>query len=264
MPYTPQSEYSYDELEHYLDVAETALANFEARYPDLSFEYIHPEMIVNEVFSSYLTATSTELLQSIAYLEPWEQDTIAVGSRVESTKKKRLQKLEDNFYSEVERIRKELDDFYHISVSSLTALALQMSHLTAKFTAERIDKHEWHKEWVKKQRQYIADYCIRECAKYNAAQGLDLLYAEYTKDIPEESGVYFLLSRGEIIYVGYSRNLFNRLNNHDVVRERYYKGENGYKVQCVYSLVPADEAKYIERKLILVSHPEANKQGKSL
>ena len=264
MPDSPQSEYSYAELIHYLDVSRQALRNFEERYYDLGFSYVHPELLVSNILDQYTAKVREEIHIANQYLEVWEQDTVSLGSISRKVDAARVGHLLDRVKVELKLFEKELDKLYKLSIASVRGTLLNVQLLTADFTAERIDKHNWHKDWVAKQEQYLIDYFIREAGKFEASKELTLKYIANTNDAPEKSGVYFLFHEGEIIYIGHSSNLLKRLGNHDVVRKYYCKDEqNGYNVDCVYAIIPTREAKSVERYLISVANPVKNRQGKA-
>lgn len=261
---SPQSHYTHEELQHYLEVAETALANFEERYPELEFSYVHPHLLVDNILVDFVSGVTEEYHKSIAYLEPWEQDAVSIGSVTRHDHTKRLSILNNRLAHALDLFKTDLENFYGANLASVKAILLQIQALTATFTAERLDKYEWHKEWVNKQRKYLEDYHINECSKFEDSKNLRLSYVTRSMDLPEASGLYFLLSDGCIIYIGHSGNLYKRINNNELVRKYYIKNsEVGYNIHCVYAELPISTAKIIERKLISVAHPIENIQGKS-
>jgi predicted GIY-YIG superfamily endonuclease len=260
---SPQTEYSFDDLERYLDSSEVALANFEKRYPDLSFEYRNPELIVNLILKDFADNVNQEWVDKNAYLEEFEQDAVPIGSVVRHDHHKQMEKCHRELSLAVKAFAKDLEQVYKLNLVNITGILMRMQMLSTKFTAERIDKHEWHKEWVAKQRYYYELYQLEACRKFRETKSLDLKYVDSPDDLPETSGMYFLLYRGEIVYIGHSSNLRKRIKNHKIVREYYFKNSDGmYNINCVYVELPVEEAKSIERNLIYISKPRSNEQGK--
>lgn len=259
-----QKDYSYEELKHYLDVSKTALKNFEERYPDLSFEHIHPRILANRVINDFRDEVNKLLVEEIAYLEPIDDGSVAIGSVCNVDHKAKREKAEELVERAVQAFDIDLRNLYETHLASILVSLLRLRDITTPFTVGRIDKHTWHKEWVQKQQEHYENYHIRESSKYSAAKDLELRYVGNSIDVPEISGVYFLYHEGIIIYIGHSRNLNERLNNHETVR-KYYCKENGtgYKIDCVYAELPVPEAQSVERKLIAVAKPTQNRQGKT-
>ena len=141
-------------------------------------------------------------------------------------------------------------------------LLRQIEDETAKFTAERISKHEWHKGWLEKQKHWYGHYHLKECKKYSPCKHLKIKFAATPEELPQESGIYFLFYRGDLLYIGHSTNLQKRIKNHSVVRRYYFKNSSGvYNIDCVYATLPIDRAMKVERKLISIAKPIENIQG---
>lgn len=260
---SPQEDYAYDDLVKYLEVAQTALDNYNAQYPDLSYSYVDPiDSSISSIQTALKQLEQTKIDES-AYLEPEESDALVIGSVVKWDQKKKLERAHKRLQKAKDRFKDDLETVVALNQTNITAILLEIQSLTAEFTAGRIDKRYWHEQWVDKQREYYQAYHIKQCQKLFAAKDLDLEYINAVSDIPIDSGLYFLFHEGEIIYIGHSANLHKRLKNHTVVREYYRQRENGtYIIDCVYALLPIEEAQSTERALIEVAKPKTNKRGK--
>lgn len=104
----------------------------------------------------------------------------------------------------------------------------------------------------------LHDYYVELCTQASLVQGMRCNVYYKQSDIPKKSGLYFLIYEGEVIYIGRSENLYNRLNNHDVVR-KYYLQDN---FVCGIIEMSADNAKSIELDVIEIVRPVENKNGK--
>lgn len=84
------------------------------------------------------------------------------------------------------------------------------------------------------------------------------------KNLPKKSGVYFVVRKGEVIYVGLSKNLRSRWNakgtaEHKVISKLKENAEiNGCRLY--YRSVPKYNLDYIERLEILRFNPKHNVQ----
>lgn len=77
------------------------------------------------------------------------------------------------------------------------------------------------------------------------------------RNVPAYSGIYFILDNDEIIYVGKSRLLSQRITIHRVIKR--FALHNCTHVQFVY--IHEDDLVEIEKKLIVFFTPKLNKAG---
>lgn len=259
---SPQSEYSYEELEKYLDAASRSLENFEEKYPDLSFNYVNPRWAAINILNDFTQDVNRDFNRENAYLDIEEQDTAALGSRVLWNKGTKLEKMYKRLDKAQVVFAKQLNETFELGYANILGILRQIEDETAKFTAERMLKHNWHEEWLGKQKHWYEYYHLKECKKYSACKPLDIKFTRTPNDLPEESGVYFLFYRGDLVYIGHSANLKKRIKNHSVVRQYYFKNTEGvYNIDCVYATLPQREAMKVERKLIGIAKPIDNVQG---
>ena len=258
---SPQEEYSHDELKHYLEAAETALANHKAKYPNLSFEYIHSPNDVLATLRRYVTEYSTQILEDGAYLDEIDYAT-PVGSIIPWDKKAKHKKLLKRIGLQKAAFENELDNLIILNELQLRALYLELSQLTVPVTTYHMDEMIRREEWLDKQRHYYELYHIKQCRCYSPLKDVELTYISLPSNAPAASGVYCLFKDGEALYFGHSTNLRQRLKNHSVVRNSYLQNEDGeYDIDCVVAEAPIKEAKSIERKLISIARPTLNKKG---
>jgi len=260
---SPQEDYSYEELKHYLEVAETALDNFRQQYIGLRVETWQPEQqVINDV-QDMMNTLRNRVAEANAYLEPDEIDGIQIGtySRHDNrTKRKKLNKRIEKARWQFRKDLRELVNFYEIQLKGLYG---GLSDISAKFTADRIQELHRREEWVEKQRQYLADYHIKKCREFSPLADSDMVFITSAKDASEISAVYILFKDGEIIYIGSSQNLKKRLLNHDIVRKSYCKDDYlGYKIECVFTECDINKARTVERQMIRMINPQFNRQGK--
>lgn len=104
----------------------------------------------------------------------------------------------------------------------------------------------------------LYDYYVELCTAASVVQSRKCKIYFEQSEIPKASGLYFLIHEGAIVYVGRSENLYNRLDNHDVVRKYYLQG--GFV--CGIILMSAGEAKSIELDVIEIVRPRENSNGK--
>lgn len=257
-----QENYSYEELIKYLNISEEAQRNFNQQYPDLSFTYVNPRTAAISILNEYVKKVNDHHEREIAYLDLEEQDTAAIGSITRFDKYKALKRLYNKLDRAYEVMEADLDRAFESGYVRILAALRDIESLTAEFTAERMSKKDWHKEWVKKQEYWYKQYHIKECKKYYASKSLDLEFAAFPDELPENPGVYFLFNDGELIYIGHSSNLRQRIKNHSIVRKYYLKDDQGvYNIDCVYAELPKEEAKKTERKLIELASPSENIYG---
>ena len=232
-------------------------------YPDLSFEFPHPEVIASSILNEFAKKVNDELFDATAYLEPEEQDTIPIGSVVRYKKDTRRNRLRKRLLKAQELFAKDLENLYKRNVGTIAGLLVQLQDMSTSFTAERMDKHDQLKEWVKKQQYYYEYYHIKNAKKFSAGKDLDWEYVGNSNSLPETSGIYFLFHDGNVVYAGHSGNLNKRMQTHNVVRKYYLKNDDsGYNIDCVYAELPVAEAQSIERNLIAVAKPSDNRMGK--
>lgn len=259
---SPQSEYSYDQLQKYLVVAETALSNFEEKYPDLGLDYVNPRGVAINILNDFADKVNDGFNREVAYLDLEEQDTATLGTRALWNKHGKLSTLYKRLDKAQEIMSDDLTAAFELGYVNILNILRQIENETAGFTAERIMKHEWHTQWLEKQKHWYAYYHLKECKKYSACKSLDVRFACVPGELPREPGVYFLFYRGDLVYIGHTSNLQKRIRNHSVVRKYYFKNEaNEYSIDCVYATLPKEKAMEIERKLIDIARPIDNVQG---
>jgi hypothetical protein len=258
-----REEESYAKRVEYLRKSRTTLANYKKMYPDLSFTRINPKQVALTILKDFVRKYEEELLAETAYLEPEEQDLIVIGSVHATTNKRKHKRLNKMFDKAKEQFNEDLEQVIELGVINITMNLLRLQELTAKFTSGRINRQLKIESWVSGRERIYREYHINEAKKYSASKDLDLKFAYSANDIPEQSGIYFLFKDGELIYIGHSSNLNQRLLNHDIVRKSYLRdGDNGYIMDCVYCTLPIEKAKSIEWSLIEIARPKYNTKGK--
>ena len=143
-------------------------------------------------------------------------------------------------------------------------LALKISGVTATSTAILLDARYTLDNKVADAHEALETYYIDECTKFMVMEDRSVSIYYHTSTIPEVSGIYFLIHEGEILYIGRSGNIYNRVNNHAAVREYYFKNSKpGYNIVCGIHET-ADNLVELEKKLINVAQPKANVKSKYL
>ena len=258
---SPQEDYSYKELLHYLKIAETALSNFNDSYPSLGVTVRQPEQDVISDLKSFKENYDKRLFDMNAYLDSDEIDGIEIGSYVGHEDRAKKRKLAKRIEMEKKCFLSDLSHLVRLHETQMRVLYMEHSRMSAKFTADRIQELHRREAWVEAQKNFFALHHIKRCSQWPAAKDLALHFCTAFDRIPGASGIYFLFDKGEIVYIGHSSNLRTRLSKHEMVR-KYYSNENGFDVECVYAELPIDEAQSIERKMIRLVKPRHNERGK--
>ena len=261
---SPQEDYTFEQLQYYCGAAQSALNNFIVRYPGLRVETWQPEQLVAIDLQETLNGLRSEIAAFNAYLDEDEIDGIQIGTYSHHEDKARRVRLEKRIGLAQQRFKRDLQELTNLHKIQLKGLYMELSGMSAKFTAGRLQELHRLEEWVKTQEYYLALYHIKQCQQYSAAKELDLHFIVRQNDAPETSGVYFLFVNGDIVYIGSSQNLRSRLNHHDIVRNSYCKDGGGqYKIECVYTELPIGQARGVEQKMIRLAAPELNKKGRA-
>ena len=156
----------------------------------------------------------------------------------------------------------ELEDLVSLHEIHLRGLYLELSMMSAKFTAERIQELHRREQWVETQEDYLIQHYFRECKKYRYAKVHILHFAKERHSLPEEAGVYILFNSGKIIYIGHSSNIYKRVKNHKLVQNSY-RNSGPFELECVYSLMSVYKARTLEKNLIQTVKPEYNIKSKA-
>ena len=258
---SPQEEYSYGELLNYLAIAESALENFKESYPDLGIQIAQPEQDVATDLNQFKAIYDKRLFDMNAFLDPEELDGIAIGSYVGHADRAKRRKLMQRIKMEKKCFMSDLSNLIRLHETQMRVLYMELSRMSAKFTAGRIQELHRREEWVETQRHYFSLHHIKQCAQWSATKNIELTFVTEFNQLPESAGVYFLFLNGEIIYIGHSQNIRKRISGHEIVR-KYHSGETGFDVECVYAELPIDEAQSVERKMIRLVKPRYNERGK--
>lgn len=260
---SPQEYYTYDELQHYLGVAQLALGNFRTKYPNLRVETWQPDVAAATGVQEELNKLRAKIAASNAYLDDDEIEGIQVGTYSRHDNRVARRNLEFRIANLQERFQQDLHEVICLHEIELKGLYLALSGLSAKFSADRIAEHARLEKWVATQEHYLALYHINRCKQYSPAKDAELHFIDQREIAPHITGVYFLFKDGEIIYIGSTSNLHKRLKNHEVVRENYCKDDTGkYRIECVYTEFPTtSKAQGFERKMIALMQPRLNVNG---
>lgn len=261
---SPQENYTYKELQHYLGTAQTALQNFRAKYPDLRVETWQPDVATATGVQEELNKLRAKVAANNAYLDDDEIEGMQIGTYSRYDNRVARRNLEFRIANLQERFQQDLHEVICLHEIELKGLYLALSGLSAKFTADRIAEHARLEKWVATQEHYLALYHINQCKQYSAAKKWDLHFIDQREVAPHTTAVYFLFKDGEIVYVGSTRNLHKRLKNHKIVRENYCQDDAGkYRIECVYVEFPtASGAQHAEKKMIALMQPKLNVKGK--
>jgi predicted GIY-YIG superfamily endonuclease len=259
---SPQEEYSYEQLVHYYDVSKVALKNYREKYPDLDIDLRQSEQDVLSELYGFVTVFGERVLEINAYLDDDEKEGIEIGTVVHYQKKKKREKLLNRIDKEKRAFMSELEDLVSLHEIHLRGLYLELSRMSAKFTAERIQELHRREQWVETQKQYLVKYYYRECQQYRHTKAHKLHFATESDSLPEETGVYILFHQGEIVYIGHSSNLFKRVKNHKLVQNSY-RNSGPFELECVYSLMSIYKARTLEKNLIQTVKPEYNIKSKA-
>ncbi|MHC4181800.1 MAG: GIY-YIG nuclease family protein [Planctomycetota bacterium] len=254
---------SYQELLDNLQTAEEALKEFDSKYPNINIELVFPREISLGVAARVFRAYQEHLNDAIAYLDDDERDDgIQVGNYSLYENRRRLKRIDKQIERAKNKFTAELEQCIDLHTTLLVSMYLEKSQISAKKTAQLSDNRYTLQREIYDAGRAIADYNIAECTKFSVMEDVPVQYCSNTKFAPSLPGVYFLLQQGEIIYIGHSRNMQERLNNNDIVREYYrHSDKGGYNVDCVVCPCPFKKAKELERALISLAKPEYNIQG---
>jgi len=258
---SPQENYTYEELLKYLGIAQVALANFIEMYPDMDIYIRQPENDVINDLNIFKENYAERLFEMNAFLDDDEKEGIEIGSYVPRDSSATKQRLMRRIEMEKKCFLSDLSHLVRLHETQMRVLYMELSRMSAKFTADRIQELHRRETWVETQRHYLGLYHIKQCKRWSAAKDIDLTFCTSFTDIPEESGVYFLFDKGEIVYIGHSSNIHKRIKNHDIVRT-YYSNKSGFDIECVYASLPIEQARSTERKLIELVKPRHNERGK--
>ena len=258
---SPQEDYTYDQLVHYYDVSKLALKNYKDKYPDLDIDLRQSEQEVLSELYSFVTAFGKRVLEINAYLDDDEKEGIEIGTVVHYQKKKKREKLLDRVNREKRLFMSELEDLVSLHEIRLRGLYLELSMMSAKFTAERIQELHRREQWVETQKDYLIKYYYRVCARCSHTKVHKLHFASKSDSLPEETGVYMLFSDGKVSYIGHSSNLQKRIKNHKLVQNSY-RNSGPFELECIYSLMSVSKARTLEKNLIQTVRPEHNIQSR--
>ena len=259
---SPQEDYTYDQLVHYYDVSKLALKNYKDKYPDLDIDLRQSEQEVLSELYSFVTTFGKRVLEINAYLDDDEKEGIETGTVVHYQKKKKREKLLDRIDREKRLFMSELEDLVSLHEIHLRGLYLELSMMSAKFTAERIQELHRREQWVATQEDYLIQHYFRECKKYRYTKVHLLHFAKERHSLPEDAGVYILFDNGKIIYIGHSSNIYKRVKNHKLVQNSY-RNSGPFELECVYSLMSIYKARTLEKNLIQTVKPEYNVKSKA-
>jgi predicted GIY-YIG superfamily endonuclease len=257
---SPQEDYTYDQLVHYYGVAQLALRNFIEKYPGLNIEIWQSEQDTLSVLQSHVAEFGEQVIEQNSYLNEDEKDGIEIGTHVHYTNKTKKKKLFKRIAKRKESFESDLKELTYLHEIHLRGLYLELSMMSAKFSAERIQELHRRETWVETQRQHLINYYIRSCQKYSATKHVNLQFSDYLESLPESSGIYILFKEGEIIYIGHSANIKKRVKNHKLV-QKSYRNSGPFEIECVYALLSRSKAQTIEKHLLQLVKPEFNKQS---
>lgn len=255
----------YDELLEQLQEAQSELEQFDAKYPELTIKYIFPQSLLLSRLTEYVRDYSENYHVETAYLD-YEELADIHGISVGSFCNKHSQFSVDKSYEQLEKAQERFEEELELLCSrysvELLYLALKISGSTAANTARLIDARHCLGKNIEKIEKRLDKYYVKRCKRFTASKELDISIYYHTGDVPKAAGIYFLLLEGSIIYIGRSKNIYTRINNHDVVRKYYSKNSGGgYNIVC--GVYESDEnLSDLENKLIKVARPERNIQSK--
>jgi hypothetical protein len=254
---------SYTELLDNLELAKSRLRNFNSQYPDIRIKSVSPREITLSIAGDVLYDYQEQLNKDIAYLEDDERtDKIQIGNQAMKKNQRRLDRIDKRLQRAKNKFKSELERCIELHTVHLTALYLEKAQITGKQTAELSDERYTLQMDIHNAERALIDFNISQCKKFSVMKDAPIQYCGNTSKVPALPGVYFLLKDGEIIYIGHSRNLHQRLNDNDIVREYYrHSEEGGYNGDIVISPYPVDYAKRLERKLISLAKPRYNIKG---
>jgi len=257
---SPQEDYTYDQLVHYYGVAQTALHNFRDKYPRLEIEIWQSKQDALTALQTYTTEFGEQVIEQNAYLDEGEKDGIEIGTYTHYTNKTKRKKLLKRIAKRKETFETDLEELTCLHEIHLRGLYLELSMMSAKFSADRIQELHRREAWVEKQKQHLTNYYVSNCQKYSATKNLDLHFSHDIVSLPTDSGIYILFKNGKIIYIGHSANIQKRIKNHKLVRKSY-RNSGPFKLECVYALLSRSKAQTIEKHLLQLAKPEFNEQS---
>jgi hypothetical protein len=255
----------YQELLDNLTTAEENFQKFKKRYPELHVTTVFPKDLVSGVVNRLAKEYREEIFVDSQYLDDDErEDGLQIGSMSSKKNKNRFSRVNRRIKKEETALVHDLKDCVKLHAIYLTALYLEKSQITAKFTADMLDKQQAALRTLAEAKKAIERYHIEQCSKFFVLNDVDtFFFFPDTKNAPEVSCVYFLLVYDEIMYVGHSKNLQSRLRSNHVVRKYYLQGD--YEdINCVYIPCSIERARELERTLISIAKPPYNKKGKQL
>lgn len=260
---SPQENYTYEQLVKYRGAARRAVQNFLDRYPNLRTEIWQPEQQVATDLQVALNSLRSRIAEMNAYLEPEEFDGIHIGTYSNKEAENEVARIERGIGRLQARFKTDLDDLIKLYEIELKGLYMAHSRLTAKFTADRIAELHRLEEWLATQEHYYALYHYKKVWQYSPLTGFGLNFAQTWRDVPESSGIYILFMDGEIVYIGISGNMQERLLSHEVVRKHYCKNEHGtYIIDCVTCELDEDYMHEIEKEMIFLANPKFNSRSR--
>lgn len=255
----------YKALLNNLTTAQKNLDDFTDKYPNLQVATVFPKDIVSGIINRLAKEYREQLFIDNSYLDDDERtDGIQVGSHAPVNSGYKHNRVNRRIKQEEQALVADIKDKVELHAIYLTALYLEKSQVTAKYTAKRIDELQRLTREVFFAKKALQEHNIDQCTKFFVMNDVDkFYYIVDAKTAPEESGFYFLLVHGHILYIGHSRNLRERLRNNDIVRKYYLQGDYD-DIDCVYVPCSIERAKELERTLIAVAKPPYNKRGKNL
>ena len=259
---SPQEEYTYEQLVHYYQVSKTALKNFKDQYPGLGVVLWQSEQDVLTELNKYVTKFGERVIEISDYLDEDEKEGIEIGTYVSHTLAKRRERLFDRIEREKRLFEEDLSQLVSGHEIHLRGMYLELSRMSGKFTADRIQELHRREHWVDTQYDYLMKYYFKTCRQCSYLREIELGFAGERDSLPEASGVYMLFHEGEISYIGHSANINKRIKNHKLV-QKSYRNSGPFELECVYALMSISKAKTLEKNLIQIIKPEFNTQSKA-
>ena len=258
---SPQENYTYDQLVNYYGVSKVALINHKEKYPSLDVSLWQSEQDVLLELNKYSIQFGERVLAINAYLDDDEKEGIEIGTYVHHTKRKKREKLLDRMNREKSLFATDLTQLVSMHEIHLRGLYLELSRMSAKFTADRLQERRRREQWVDTQKDYLMQYYYRVCRKCTFLIDTTLVFAGEISNLPSRTGIYFLFVDGEISYIGHSSNIQTRIKNHKLVHKSY-RDSGPFEIECVYARMTITQARKLEKDLIYVFNPEFNIQSK--
>ncbi len=251
----------YSELKAELIRSIAELNKFDTKNPFLELVTIFPEDYVLQVFNQLHTEYNKERLDRIRYLhEATERPGgVVVGSVHDPADSFTIDTTEKHIDNELKTLKAELLSTLHLATLEIKALYLRIEQRTATYTAELVDKRYILQENIVRAHSAIADYYISYCHLPSMAHDLELVFHTNKDTLPEGSGIYFICSEGEIMYIGHSKHIKERVGNHELGQMYYCENE----LECVTSELEINKAIDVEAELIYIFKPKENTYSKS-